>query len=570
MTEQKMTPQMAVGFLASAIKSGEPFTEQCEQAVAIALAALSHAEGESPFAWHRGGRAHEMLFADDLDGEPADLSDGWEPVYKHPAPQVAGWRSGYPEYDGDGGVCHIPLFGHPDFMVVAFNRDGNLVDSCGDDVGYDLEQVERWHPIGNPAPQVAVPEGFKIARSPIEDNDEIRVSWRDGSNSHMSAWVDRNAAYSDDTTEKLLWKLADALLAAAPTAPAGEPAEIPEIGSQWRHRNGNVYTVESITNESTERPGQYPVTVVYRGENEKLWSRPARDWHRSMTFESAPEQPVSDPDGLPEILAGPCSHITWTPDKKSRADWEDVVIIRHTDYLALTTAPAGEQHPDDVAVDRFAAAMKAKLAKKRTEGRGGWQTASEGHLSALLHEHVAKGDPLDVGNLAMMLHQNGQSVSAQQPVSDPDGLPENPRPMSTAPRDGTMVRLLVQFTENGVNDGFDSGPAWTIGANTYDDSGDDEWYIAGWNWQQDCFTAGEGEPLGWLPMLSAPAPDEREIAAQEIAGALDWINYQIAETPKPQEGYSYRGGVIEGMRTAATRLSDALDRLRAGKEGEQS
>ena len=64
------------------------------------------------------------------------------------------------------------------------------------------------------------------------------------------------------------------------------------------------------------------------------------------------------------------------------------------------------------------------------------------------------------------------------------------------------------------------------------------------------------------------APDEREIAAQEIAGALDWINYQIAETPKPQEGYSYRGGVIEGMRTAATRLSDALDRLRAGKEGQ--
>ncbi|MFT6552947.1 hypothetical protein [Alloalcanivorax venustensis] len=126
--------------------------------------------------------------------------------------------------------------------------------------------------------------------------------------------------------------------------------------------------------------------------------------------------------------------------------------------------------------------------------------------------------------------------AAQQPVSDPDGLPESPRPMSAAPRDGSMIRLLVQFTENGVNDGFDSGPAWTIGANTYDDSGDDEWHIAGWDWQQDCFTAGEGEPLGWLPMLSAPAPDEREIAAKAINDAAqyaqDWIEKQGAVTPE--------------------------------------
>ncbi|MFP1683387.1 hypothetical protein ACLD0W_12815 [Alloalcanivorax sp. C16-1] len=79
---------------------------------------------------------------------------------------------------------------------------------------------------------------------------------------------------------------------------------------------------------------------------------------------------------------------------------------------AMRGVAIAEQHPDDAAVDRFAAAMKAKLAKKRADGRGGWQTASEAHLSALLHEHVAKGDPVDVGNLAMMLHQNGQRVAA--------------------------------------------------------------------------------------------------------------------------------------------------------------
>jgi hypothetical protein len=83
--------------------------------------------------------------------------------------------------------------------------------------------------------------------------------------------------------------------------------------------------------------------------------------------------------------------------------------------LAVSTAPqpAPAQpavHPDDAAVDRFAVAMKAKLAKSREKGRHGWQTASAAHLSGLLYRHMYKADPLDVANLAMMLHQNGQAI----------------------------------------------------------------------------------------------------------------------------------------------------------------
>lgn len=77
------------------------------------------------------------------------------------------------------------------------------------------------------------------------------------------------------------------------------------------------------------------------------------------------------------------------------------------------TREAVEPHPDDLAVDRFAEAMKAKLAKKRAEGRGGWddkEQCSVWLLSHLLREHVKKGDPLDVGNLAMMLHQRGERI----------------------------------------------------------------------------------------------------------------------------------------------------------------
>lgn len=71
------------------------------------------------------------------------------------------------------------------------------------------------------------------------------------------------------------------------------------------------------------------------------------------------------------------------------------------------------QHPDDAAVDRFAAAMKAKLAASRAKGRGGWDDpaqCSEDTLAKMLVEHVGKGNAgtfEDIANFAMMLHQRG-------------------------------------------------------------------------------------------------------------------------------------------------------------------
>ncbi|MEM4988802.1 hypothetical protein V8G57_15520 [Collimonas sp. H4R21] len=61
---------------------------------------------------------------------------------------------------------------------------------------------------------------------------------------------------------------------------------------------------------------------------------------------------------------------------------------------------------DDHAVDLFAKAMKEKLAKKRLQGFGGWHdisTLRDATLNELLLRAVAKGDPVDVGNFAMML-----------------------------------------------------------------------------------------------------------------------------------------------------------------------
>lgn len=89
---------------------------------------------------------------------------------------------------------------------------------------------------------------------------------------------------------------------------------------------------------------------------------------------------------------------------------EDCWYARMRALLSAVERDAQAPHPDDAAVDCFAAAMKAKLKKKRQEGRGGWQSMTSEQLSALLHEHVRKGDPVDVANLAMMLHQNGQVI----------------------------------------------------------------------------------------------------------------------------------------------------------------
>lgn len=279
-------------------------------------------------------------------------------------------------------------------------------------------------------------------------------------------------------------------------------------------------------------------------------------------------------------------------------------------HLAATGKQhVGDVHPDDAAVDAFAGAMKAKMADARAKGRGGWEDpaqCSAEDLARMLRDHVEKGDPRDVANFCMMLHQRGEAISAQvgevqgdalvpvQPralaasIAELEALMEGecldplttsesesvmlvlhelkrlqlvaasqpgapvawlihwshipleapevtssasrvdavnaltdpprieplygaapaqdidlvPRPMNTAPRDGTMIRLLVQFTEHATED--KAGPAWTIGARNDHNVGELEWggwQFAGWCWTHDHFTEGKGTPVGWLPLI---------------------------------------------------------------------
>jgi hypothetical protein len=82
--------------------------------------------------------------------------------------------------------------------------------------------------------------------------------------------------------------------------------------------------------------------------------------------------------------------------------------------LAYAVDPV-EQHPDDHHVEMFADDMKRKLAAARAKGRGGWDGDEQGmqqRLSDMLRDHVLKGDPCDVANFCMFLHQRGEGILA--------------------------------------------------------------------------------------------------------------------------------------------------------------
>lgn len=78
------------------------------------------------------------------------------------------------------------------------------------------------------------------------------------------------------------------------------------------------------------------------------------------------------------------------------------------------------------------------------------------------------------------------------------------QPITNAPRDGTVLRLLVDYKPKGTHPIDDARRyAWTIGFNNAEiDYDDDEWHIAGWDWDNEHFTNGSGKPVGWLPLIS--------------------------------------------------------------------
>lgn len=134
------------------------------------------------------------------------------------------------------------------------------------------------------------------------------------------------------------------------------------------------------------------------------------------------------------------------------------------------------------------------------------------------------------------------------------------RPMETAPKDGTLVRLLVEFEDGATEDG--EGPHPTIGSNTWDNHHDfDEWQFAGWNWTHDCFTQGAGKPVGWLPMLAAVPTPAAQADSQPAPVAAHVVADALADS-------QYLAGVSAGWNAAnADDPNAALQKLHESRAG---
>lgn len=122
---------------------------------------------------------------------------------------------------------------------------------------------------------------------------------------------------------------------------------------------------------------------------------------------SAPKVRADTADAIVEFLD--------TVGKVHRYDvTEHIKLVR---ALALGAEEPG--HPDDAAVDRFAGALKGRLKADRNSDSPAWANSAQSTTDELANELVQlvhAGDPVEVGCLAMKLHQHN-AVSGELMVA---------------------------------------------------------------------------------------------------------------------------------------------------------
>jgi hypothetical protein len=133
-------------------------------------------------------------------------------------------------------------------------------------------------------------------------------------------------------------------------------------------------------------------------------------------------------------------------------------------------------------------------------------------------------------------------VSEVQQAQEPVG--QGFLPMDTAPTNGQMVRLLVDFEDNSLED--TDQPVWTIGACYASDAEEEVWQFAGWNWSHDCFTEGHGKPVGWLPMLEPEPKQAKTVMSIPLSyGHLDANALEKVSKEHPNEYFLKGSGVLK-------------------------
>lgn len=177
----------------------------------------------------------------------------------------------------------------------------------------------------------------------------------------------------------------------------------------------------------------------------------------------------------------------------------DAVVAAHTIQNAT-----GAMQQEIIALKHELAVAKETIARVQIESDENWNEAFE-----------YEGDAVELAETLAAAKSEIASLKAE--LARFVG-----RPIEEAPKDGTMLRLLCK---SGAHPLADDDIYETIGFNSFDDSGIDEWQMAGWNWCHDKFCKGDGIPTHFcfLPAIitpsdSAPAGDVGDTNVVEMKG----------------------------------------------------
>lgn len=218
--------------------------------------------------------------------------------------------------------------------------------------------------------------------------------------------------------------------------------------------------------------------------------------------------------------------------------WTAAAELRRSHALLIDLLPDSLEYAEYLArgaerlIDAVDANAKVRLRIAESDD-GDNDTADDAHAAVDEAQRNLRND------IGLFRRRRDRAIAA---LAARDAGPA-PRPMETAPKDGSMVLLLVEHDGTSFEDSDE--PGWTIGFNNLGNTGEDTWQFAGWDWCQDNYTQGVGKPVAWLPMLAAAAPQEPDAAIMDTMVEKAWGRFE-AEMQRQTARAAVAPALLEG------------------------